>query len=69
MGAMTDVGLDLPSQPLALEEWRSGWPVVLAGVFGFALLSLGSTSMGAFLASVTKDLGFSRSQFSAGLTA
>lgn len=68
MGAMTDVSLDQPQPPLALEEWRSGWPVVLAGVFGFALLSLGSTSTGAFLESVTADLGFNRGQFSAGLT-
>lgn len=66
---MTDASLSLPSRRLALEEWRSGWPVVLAGVFGFALLSLGSTSMGAFLAPVTAALGFSRGEFSAGLTA
>jgi MFS family permease len=58
-----------PPPGQALREWRSGWPVVLAGLFGFALLSLGSTSMGAFMASVTADLHFSRSQFSAGLSA
>jgi len=52
-----------------LREWQANWPVVLSGVFGFALLSLGSASMGAFLAPVTASLGFSRSEFSAGLTA
>lgn len=60
----------VPSAPgAALREWQAGWPVVFAGVFGFALLSLGSTSMGAFMAPVTASLGFSRSEFSAGLTA
>jgi MFS family permease len=53
----------------AAREWRRGWPVVLAGVFGFALLTLGNATMGAFMAPVTSDLGFNRSQFSAGLSA
>jgi MFS family permease len=66
---MTDGKARPASWTAALNEWRAGWPVVLAGVFGFILLSLGSTSMGAFMAPVTASLGFSRSQFSAGLTA
>lgn len=69
MGETTQSSAGSASPGRALREWRTGWPVVLAGVFGFALLSLGSTSMGAFMASVTASLGFSRSQFSAGLSA
>jgi MFS family permease len=53
----------------ALREWRAGWPVVLAGFFGFVLLSLGNMSMGAFMTPVTTELHWSRSQFSSGLSA
>ena len=66
---MTESKAVAQSAGAALREWQAGWAVVLAGMFGFALLSLGSTSMGAFMAPVTASLGFSRSQFSAGLSA
>src|SRR4051812_11214064 len=51
----------------ASREWRKGWPVVVAGFFGFVLLSLGNMSMGAFMIPVTTDLHWTHSQFSAGL--
>ena len=65
-----DMALKSPdSRGAATREWRAGWPVVLAGFFGFVLLSLGNMSMGAFMTPVTTDLHWTRSQFSAGLSA
>jgi MFS family permease len=56
------------SSNAALREWRAGWPVVLAGFFGFVLLSLGNMSVGAFMGPVTMDLHWTRGDFSIGLS-
>src|SRR5882757_9002688 len=60
--------LSPPSRGAALQEWRGGWPVVVAGFFGFVLLSLGNMSVGAFMKPVTTDLHWTRSDFSIGLS-
>ena len=52
------------SRSAALEEWRRGWPVVLAGLFGCMLISLGQMSIGAFMAPMRSAFGWSASEFS-----
>src|SRR5579862_1946235 len=52
----------------ALGEWRDGWPAVVAGLFGFMLMSLVTMSMGAFMQPMQAAFGWSRSQFSLGFT-
>lgn len=56
------------TRDIALREWREGWPVVVAGIFGFMLLSLGMMSMGAFMAPMQKAFGWSRTDYSIGLS-
>ena len=38
-----------PAPSAAAQDWRRGWPVVLAGACGYMLISLGMLSMGAFM--------------------
>ncbi len=66
--SVTGTGVAAGSPGAALREWRAGWPVVVAGFFGFVLLSLGNMSVGAFMKPVTTDLHWTRSDFSIGLS-
>lgn len=50
----------------AREEWRTGWPVVLAGLFGTAILSMGFMSAGTFMAPIEREFGWTRTEVSLG---
>jgi MFS family permease len=50
----------------ALREWRHGWPVVVAGIFGFVLAGTTTMSMGAFMAPIQDAFGWNRAEFSLG---
>jgi MFS family permease len=53
---------------LADSEWRNGWPVVLASLAGFTLISFYTFSFGAFIAPIEQEFGWSRAQISIGLS-
>ncbi len=53
---------------LADNEWRTGWPVVLASLAGFTLISFYTFSFGAFIAPIEQETGWSRAQISIGLS-
>lgn len=50
------------------EEWRAAWPLPFVGMLGNSGASIFVYSNGIFMAAVTADLGWTRTQFSAGLT-
>lgn len=52
----------------AREEWRRGWPVVLASLFGFAIPTTFIYSMGSLIAPIEAEYGWSRGEISAGLS-
>jgi MFS family permease len=56
------------SRSAALQEWKSGWPVVLAGLFGTAMCGLAYMPLGAFMAPLESAFGWSRSEFSIGIS-
>ncbi len=60
----------MDGQPAAVarDEWRAGWPVVLAGLFGTAILSMGFMSAGTFMAPIEQEFGWTRTQVSLGFT-
>lgn len=47
------------------EEWRSGWPVVVACAFGISLIGAGYAALGTFIAPLEKAFGWSRSEVTA----
>jgi MFS family permease len=51
-----------------LREWRRGWPVVGAGMYGYLLVSYGMMAIGAFMGPVQQAFGWTRAEFSSGLT-
>ncbi len=53
----------------AVEEWRVGWRVIVASLYGYILVSIGMMSMGAFMAPMQQAFHWNRSEFSIGLTA
>lgn len=53
---------------LADSEWRTGWPVVMASLAGFSLISFYTFSFGAFIAPIEQEFGWSRAQISIGLS-
>ena len=50
----------------AVQEWRKGWPVVLAGMFGNGLLSMGFMSMGTFMAPLETAFHWTRTDVALG---
>lgn len=50
------------------QEWRNGWPVVIAAMAGFALTSCFTFSMGAFIGPLEQEFGWTRAQISMGMT-
>jgi predicted MFS family arabinose efflux permease len=57
----------LAQSQTARAEWRAHWPLVLAAATGFSFNSLFSYPLGVFMEPMTKDLGWTRSQFTSGL--
>ncbi|MFC3172789.1 MFS transporter [Novosphingobium bradum] len=53
--------------PSARAEWRNGWTVVLAALFGIGLTSSHVYLMGPFIAPIERDYGWTRAQISAGV--
>ncbi|HEY0958782.1 MAG TPA: MFS transporter [Novosphingobium sp.] len=51
----------------ASQEWRNGWPLVLAGAVGYSLFSIMANCVGAFMEPLGREFGFSRTLLSAGL--
>ncbi len=51
-----------------MEEWRSNWPVVLAGAAGGCLATLHLYSIGVMIAPLEREFGWSRAQISSGLS-
>lgn len=68
-GQTTSSGTSTIGRSQMASEWRNGWPVVLAGFFGYILLSLGSLSMGAFMLPMERAFHWTRSEYSIGLSA
>lgn len=54
--------------PTRSDEWRSYWPLVLAGFLGIALPSVAMTSSGIFIEPLDQDFSWSRAEVSAGVT-
>jgi MFS family permease len=50
----------------ALREWAHGWPVVVAGLFGFILANATTHTMGAFMAPIQEAFGWNRAEYSLG---
>ena len=52
----------------ASNEWKRNWTLVLACCFGFSLSTLASQSIGMFMQPISRELGWSRSVISVGLS-
>lgn len=52
----------------ARSEWKAGWPVVMASMFGFAIPATYVYSVGALIAPLQAEYGWSRAQITAGLS-
>jgi len=52
------------AQDEAKKEWASGWPVVLAGVFGISFVSISTASLGLFMGPLEQEFGWTRTQIS-----
>jgi MFS family permease len=50
------------------SEWKTGWPVVVASLAGFTLISFYTFSFGAFIAPIEQETGWSRAEISIGLS-
>src|SRR5215203_6164739 len=64
---MVDVG-DGVRVKTAGEEWRAGWPLPFIGLLGNSASLIFAYSSGIFMLPVTTEFGWSRTQFSAGLS-
>ena len=52
------------SRDEASREWASGWPVVVAGVFGISFVAIPTASLGLFMAPLEQAFGWTRTQIS-----
>lgn len=50
----------------AAQEWRDGWPVVLACAFGIGFMTLHTYSLGLFITPLAKTFGWSRAEIGVG---
>jgi MFS family permease len=53
----------------AVQEWRSHWTLVMAGLVGFSLSAIASISLGTFTQPLEKEFGWSRADVTSGLLA
>jgi predicted MFS family arabinose efflux permease len=56
------------SSPTTAQEWKQNWPLVLASSMGFCFFSIMLSTTGLFMEPVTKELGWSRTLFSSGVS-
>lgn len=52
----------------AATEWRQGWTLVLASMMAYSMVAVPSITLGLFMEPVTREFGWSRAEFSFGLT-
>lgn len=52
----------------AREEWRTGWPLPFVGMLGYTGAACFAYSSGVFMQAVTKEFGWSRTEFSSAFT-
>ena len=52
----------------AALEWRNNWTLVLAAMIAYSMVAVPSITLGLFMEPVTREFGWSRAEFSAGLT-
>lgn len=50
------------------QEWKRYWPLVMAAVFGFSFHSFMSVFAGLYMGPMSEELGWSRTQLTAGLS-
>ena len=58
----------VPAASGAVQEWRSGWTLVLACFVGFSFFSIMSASLGMFMEPLGQEFGWSRTLISSGVT-
>ena len=58
----------MAADPNAREEWARGWPLALACLAGMAIASVVIYAIGALMAPLQAEFGWSRSQISLGIT-
>lgn len=52
----------------AAAEWRSNWTLVLAAMIAYSMVAVPSITLGLFMEPVTAEFGWTRAEFSLGLT-
>lgn len=55
-------------QATAAQEWKSHWPMVMAGMLGMSFYSIITYTLGTFIEPLEKEFGWSRAEISVGLT-
>jgi MFS family permease len=55
-------------QATAAGEWRKYWPLVLACAIGFSFNAVASNAIGLFIAPLSSEFGWSRTEITAGLS-
>lgn len=60
--------MSLIGKSTAAEEWKSGWPVVLASFFGFSFFSIMTGSLSIFMDPLAREFGWSKTLISGGLS-
>ena len=58
----------IPQKRATGEEWRAHWPLVLACAIGFSFHSVASNAVGLFIAPLSSEFGWSRTEITAGLS-
>jgi MFS family permease len=58
----------MPVVPSAAAEWRQHWSLVLAALVAYSMIAVPSITLGLFMEPMQREFGWSRSEFSAGLT-
>jgi predicted MFS family arabinose efflux permease len=55
-------------QATAAQEWKSGWPMIVAAMLGMSFYSVITYTLGTFIQPLEDEFGWSRAQISGGLT-
>jgi MFS family permease len=56
------------SDAAVAAEWRAGWPIVATGILGNGLGAMAVSSLGAFIAPLSAEFGWSRTELTSGTT-
>ena len=52
----------------AAQEWRANWPIVFSALVAYSLIAVPSITLGLYMEPMIAEFGWTRSEFSAGLT-